>query len=73
LKTVWLLRAIQPPSEVILPVMIAGSPGAQVICSTGLFLSSQVDASTSFFPSMIGGMRAFTLLAGHKSPVGAKM
>jgi hypothetical protein len=32
-----LLRWIQPPCEISRSLMIIGGPGAQVICSTGLF------------------------------------
>ena len=68
-------RSIQPPSAISRSSMITGRPGAQVICSTGRFWSSQVLAliSSSVVPTLIGGMRALTLLAGHSSRVGTKM
>jgi hypothetical protein len=51
-----------------------GSPGAQVICSTDLFLSSHALADTGFAPlSEIGGIRALTLAAGHISRDGVKI
>jgi len=63
-----------------------GWPGAQVICSTGLFISSHRLAfcftglsseSSTGFPatskSSIGQMRELTLDAGHVSRDGVKM
>ena len=68
--------------------MITGRPGAQVICSTGRFWSSQMLAeiltglplaSSLGVPLAlnrgIGGWRSnlLTLLAGHNARVGVKM
>src|SRR5256885_11312105 len=74
LKQVMLFRSIHPPSEIRRLGMSMGSPGAQVICSTGLYLSSHALADTGFAPlSEIGGIRALTLAAGHISRDGVKM
>ena len=84
LSTVTPFCSIQPPSLISLSRMNCGSPGAQVICSTGACLASQALARIVFcspvfslstgWPSLsnsgTGGSRALTRAAGQKSPAG---
>jgi len=79
LKQLTPLRLIHPPSEIRRSRTSIDSPGAHVICSTGLFRSSHELADMNFglpfssAPIGIGGIREFTLLAGQISRDGAKM
>ena len=79
LKTLHPGRSIQPPSAISRSSINIALPGNQVICSTGWFRSSQVDADIRtgrpflFTPTWIFGRRAFTLGAAHICPVGVKM
>ena len=83
LKQVLPSRLTQPPFDTRRPLINIGSPGAQVICSTALFLSSHALAESfcrcpllsrtglpSSSTSGTGSMREFTLDAGHISRVG---
>src|SRR5262245_1822448 len=49
-------RSIQPPPEIIRFSTSIGSPGAQVICSTGRFCASHAFGFISPLPIWIGGM-----------------
>ena len=56
---------MQPPSAMSRSRISIGSPGYQVICSTGWCWSSQADAGIgSSVPTSTGGMRALTLVDG---------
>ena len=57
-------RSIHPPSEISRFLINIGLPGAQVICSTGLFRSSHALADIGFFIFCLwerSGFRAFML------------
>jgi hypothetical protein len=66
-------RLIQPASETSRSLMIIGSPGAHVVCSTAALAASHVLGLIGF-PSgpKTGGRRASTLVPGHRSRDGMK-
>jgi hypothetical protein len=76
LRTVAPGLSIQPPSATTRSSISIGDPGAQIICSTGLFWSSQVlalifiSSPSASTPTTIGKMRALTLDPGQCSRVG---